>query len=40
MKKTIAQELGITEFPYEEFDKNGMLTYTENNYGDKKYFII
>tara|TARA_R110002020_G_scaffold173181_2_gene363936 strand:- start:304 stop:486 length:183 start_codon:yes stop_codon:yes gene_type:complete len=32
--KTKAQELGITEFPYEEFDENGNLTYFERRYGD------
>ena len=29
MVKTKAQELGITEFPYREFDKNGNITYCE-----------
>ena len=28
-KKTKARELGITKFPYEEYDKNGNLMYIE-----------
>ena len=27
--KTRARQLGITEFPYSEFDENGNLTYRE-----------
>jgi hypothetical protein len=30
---TKAQSLGITEFPYEEFDSNGKRTYYENAKG-------
>tara|TARA_R110002020_G_scaffold173181_1_gene363925 strand:- start:282 stop:467 length:186 start_codon:yes stop_codon:yes gene_type:complete len=33
MKKTKAQELGITEFPYYEFNKNGNITYYETSDG-------
>ena len=32
--KTKAQELGITNFPYEEFDENGNETYTEFSSGN------
>tara|TARA_R110002012_G_scaffold68563_1_gene178170 strand:- start:10 stop:255 length:246 start_codon:yes stop_codon:yes gene_type:complete len=32
--KTKAQELGITNFPYEEFDENGNETYTERSDGN------
>tara|TARA_R110002012_G_scaffold264361_1_gene447699 strand:- start:241 stop:486 length:246 start_codon:yes stop_codon:yes gene_type:complete len=31
--KTKGRELGITEFPYEEYDKNGYITYHENSWG-------
>jgi len=31
--KTKAQELGITEFPYEECDDKGNVTYLENSFG-------
>jgi len=30
---TKAQQLGITEFPYQEFDSNGKLTYHEDSTG-------
>ena len=30
--KTKAQELGITDFPYKEYDKNVNLTYHETSY--------
>tara|TARA_R110002012_G_C11272950_1_gene569671 strand:+ start:183 stop:431 length:249 start_codon:yes stop_codon:yes gene_type:complete len=29
MKKTKGQQLGITKFPYVEWDKNGNITYKE-----------
>ena len=32
--KTKAQELGITDFPYKEYDKNVNLTYYEKNNGN------
>lgn len=31
---TKAQQLGITEFPYYEYDSNGNLTYIESSDGD------
>jgi len=33
---TKAQQLGIrdTEFPYREYDSNGIITYYENSNGD------
>ena len=31
--KTIAQQLNVTEFPFEIKDKNGNLTYVENSNG-------
>ena len=31
--ETKAQILGITSFPYQEFDDKGKLTYRENSYG-------
>jgi len=47
MKKTIAQELGVTEFPFEIKDGNGNLIYYENSYTfwekceyDEKGFVI
>ena len=33
MKKTKAQQLGITRFPYQEFDINGNQTYYEHSNG-------
>ena len=30
---TKAQQLGITEFPYYEYDSNGNMTYWENSEG-------
>tara|TARA_R110002020_G_scaffold181826_1_gene377124 strand:- start:4809 stop:5054 length:246 start_codon:yes stop_codon:yes gene_type:complete len=33
MKKTRAQRLGITKFPYFEYDKDGNKTYYENGSG-------
>ena len=37
---TKAQELGITEFPYVEFDDNGKLVYFEdsNGYWEKREY--
>ena len=40
MKKTRAQRLGITKFPYSEFDDKGNITYKECHDGfsfKKKY---
>ena len=34
MKKTKAQELNITKFPYYEKDNKGNVTYHETSYGD------
>tara|TARA_R110002020_G_scaffold173181_1_gene363930 strand:- start:1795 stop:2037 length:243 start_codon:yes stop_codon:yes gene_type:complete len=31
--KTKGQKLGITDFPYREFDNNGKETYFETSYG-------
>ena len=38
--KTKAQQLGITDFPYEERDKNGYVTYWENSYGDWELSVV
>ena len=32
-EETKARKLGITDFPYIEKDKNGNITYRENEYG-------
>lgn len=34
MEKTKAQKLGITSFPYKEYDQNGNVTYCENSEGN------
>ena len=38
--KTKAQELGITDFPYEEYDDNGNVTYWENSRGDWELSVV